>query len=148
MTFKILVTSLVLFGSSAFAQSKSSDLENTQLVLRTNVVGNSIAAVTNDGQWFGIKCDRGMIESSTADLVLPNSNHDVRTQDYNKTYVRSIAVHPQSAFIPLDHQAVVEICNRPNGVYVLQIKKVDEALQAQYISGQVLEANSGRTRGF
>lgn len=121
------------------------------LHLRTNAVGNNIVAVDSHNKFYGIVCSRGLIGSSTADLVFPNDNGDVAIETYRSSPGRSVAAEPRSKFVSLDKESTKNICNNPNGTYNLSLTvKEDKIIAATFVSSETLtaEVSQRRLRGF
>jgi hypothetical protein len=148
---KVMIFLITCFaGATALAQIPQ-DLRETQIRVRTNDIGSGkIVAVTNDGRFFAIVCENNFmgLATSSADLVFQDPDGDLTID--NGAYKASgrIANKNRSAWASLDERGVSEICNHPNGMYVLQLRGADGKALVEYVSGQTLRADSGKSRGF
>lgn len=144
----MVMAGILFFGLTAQAgQPQIGD--NTQLTVRTSLVDKHVVAVTNDGRFFAIVCNRGVLLKSNADLLFPNSEGEIITEFYNSSGSRSIGLPPRAPFIPLEFTAMVQICNHPSGIYTLSITNDGDGKIVNYVGGHTLEADSGhRPRGF
>lgn len=137
-TFRTVLVILSLMASVAGAQSPTSE----NLALRTNRAGKNIIAVTADGRFFGIQCSYGLPlwSDSSAVLVFPNEHGDVTFKGQDE----DVLPYQRSVSIPMNTEAMKKICNRPNGLYVLNINTANGKPIAEYVSGTASSADSGR----
>lgn len=144
---------LMILGMSeaSFAQMPP-EAKFTDLHVRTQFVDGKIIAVTNDGRFFSIVCSYPKIpvplmsQNSSALMFLPNKDGDIVSAAYNK--INRHTADKRSQAIPLANTAVVQICNEPNGTYLLRIKQEGEINEVLYVSGTTHSANTGRGRGY
>ena len=124
------------------------------LKLRTGQVGEKIVGVSEDGNFVAIVCSQGTFSKSTADMIYPNSSHNIITNNYAGTATRVNAVNEErGAFVSLTSEAVVQICNNPNGLYTLSVNAAEGETKVALVSiddkARSVEANTRfRTRGF
>lgn len=116
-----------------------------ELHLYTAAFSATVISAHTDGEQgnltFAIVCEAGIINSSSAVLLLPTAAGDLTTDTFRDGPSRTGRARSQT--IPLSTDATVKICNNPNGQHILRYSATNGQLDYVSVNADSLNGNRG-----